>query len=160
MVDVRSLIETFQQLYSSPPRVFSAPGRVNLIGEHTDYNDGFVLPMAINRRTFVAATHRDDRHVRVRSLDIGGGATFELDEKGTHPQVHWLAYVAGVARVLEQRGLTLRGAEIAVSSEIPMGAGLSSSAALEISAGMALIALSASRLDPVELALAAQTAEN
>jgi galactokinase len=133
---------------------------VNLIGEHTDYNDGFVLPMAINRRTFVAATQRDDRHVRVRSLDIEGDATFELDEKGSHPQEHWLAYVEGVARVLEQRGATLKGAEIAISSEIPMGAGLSSSAALEISAGMAFIALSASRLDPVQLALAAQTAEN
>lgn len=160
MINVAALQSAFQDLYGQPPRLFSAPGRVNLIGEHTDYNDGFVLPMAINRRTFVAATQRDDRNVRVRSFDIEGDATFELDEKGSHPQEHWLAYVEGVARVLEQRGATLTGAEIAISSEIPMGAGLSSSAALEISAGMAFIALSAARLDPVQLALAAQTAEN
>jgi galactokinase len=159
MINVAALQSAFQNLYGKPPRLFSAPGRVNLIGEHTDYNDGFVLPMAINRRTFVAAAQRDDRHVCVRSLDIEADATFELDEKSSAPQEHWLAYVEGVARVLEQRGATLTGAEIAISSEIPMGAGLSSSAALEISAGTAFIALSRERLDPVQLALAAQTAE-
>jgi len=160
MINVVALLSAFQDLYGKPPRLFSAPGRVNLIGEHTDYNDGFVLPMAINRRTFVAAAQRDDRHVLVRSLDIEADATFELDEKSSDPQEHWLGYVEGVARVLEQRGATLTGAEIAISSDIPMGAGLSSSAALEISAGMAFIALSRDRLDPVQLALAAQTAEH
>src|SRR5438067_8312365 len=100
MVDVRSLVETFQQLYRSEPRVFSAPGRVNLIGEHTDYNDGFVLPMAIDRRTAVAIAPRGDRTVRVRSLDLNEDATFDLDRPGAPRRGIWLDYVEGVTGAL------------------------------------------------------------
>src|SRR5438034_6307815 len=103
MVDVRSLVETFQQLYRSPPRVFSAPGRINLIGEHTDYNDGFVLPMAIDRRTYVAAAARDDRRVRVCSTDFAGQVEFEISRE-LEPAEDWGNHVRGVAACLESAG--------------------------------------------------------
>ena len=160
MVDVRSLVETFQQLYSSPPRVFSAPGRVNLIGEHTDYNDGFVLPMAINRRTYVAAAARNDRNVRVRSLNLQEQATFSLDEDHQFEEARWANYVAGVGFVLQEQGLRLPGLDLAIDSDVPIGAGLSSSAAIEVSVGMACLTLAGQEIDPQVLALAAQRAEH
>ena len=160
MVDVRSLVETFQQLYSSPPRVFSAPGRVNLIGEHTDYNDGFVLPMAINRRTYVAAAARNDRNVRVRSLNLQEQATFSLDEDHQFEEARWANYVAGVGFVLQEQGLRLPGLDLAIDSDVPIGAGLSSSAAIEVSVGLAWSTFAEHEIDARMLALAAQKAEH
>src|SRR5438445_4187830 len=100
MIDVRSLVETFQQLYRSQPRLFSAPGRVNLIGEHTDYNDGFVLPMAIERRTFVAGSPRTDTRVRARSLDLQSSIEFDLASPGPKQSGSWGDYVEGTAQAL------------------------------------------------------------
>ena len=160
MIDVRSLVETFQQLYRSQPRVFSAPGRVNLIGEHTDYNDGFVLPMAINRHTYVAAAPRNDRKVQVRSLNLQEHTTFSLDEDHQLKETHWANYVAGVAFVLQQKGHELSGLDLAIDSEVPIGAGLSSSAAIEVSVGMACLTLAGQEIDAQVLALAAQRAEH
>jgi galactokinase len=142
------------------PRLFRAPGRVNLIGEHTDYNDGFVLPMAINRETLVAAQARDNRRVRVHSLNSRETAEFDLDNPGQKQRGIWLDYVEGVAQSLEARGLRLRGADLLLSSNVPAGAGLSSSAALEISVGMALLEISGIEVDRVQLALAGQQAEH
>lgn len=150
----------FYELYGTQPRLFSAPGRVNLIGEHTDYNEGFVLPMAANLRTYVAAAPRDDRLFRVHSFNLGEQLTFDLEAKlgsGTKP---WLSYVEGIARVLVDKGHSLKGADIAISSEVPIGAGLSSSAALEVSVGFALLKLVGSEIDLMELVLAAQRAEH
>jgi galactokinase len=159
-VDIAALRRTFADLYGKPARIFSAPGRVNLIGEHTDYNEGFVLPMAIDRRTYVAAARRDDPRVRVRSLDLGEEATFFLDDKKTIRSRTWVDYVEGVCRVLQEAGNGIAGADLAISSEVPIGAGLSSSAALEISVGLAVLRLAGCEVDLAQLALAAQRAEH
>lgn len=121
------------------PRLFQAPGRVNLIGEHTDYNQGLVMPAAISRLTLIAARARADAKLHLVSGQIEGEAVADL--RDLKPQGGWADYVFGVAAALQQRGCSLRGAELAISSEIPLGAGLSSSAALEIGAGLALLAL-------------------
>jgi len=161
-------------------RVFGAHGRVNLIGEHTDYNDGYVLPMAIERRTLVAGRSRSDRRIHARSIPSDGSsssksgktsavaasagdhpdAVIDLDRPGSPRRGSWLDYLEGVARALEQRGARLSGAELLVQSDVPTGAGLSSSAALEVAVGSALLALSGASLPPVELALACQAAEH
>jgi galactokinase len=147
-------------LYGSEPRLFSAPGRVNLIGEHTDYNDGFVLPMALERATVVAAAPRNDRRVRVRSLSLHESAEFDLDQPGPTQRGIWLDYVEGVAQSLLERGARLRGADLMIDSDVPVGAGLSSSAALEVSVGLALLSIAGEEMDRVSLALAGQRAEH
>ncbi|HYE64412.1 MAG TPA: galactokinase [Pyrinomonadaceae bacterium] len=160
MIDHQALRRTFQELYGRDARLFRAPGRVNLIGEHTDYNEGFVLPMAIDRETVVAAATRTDRRIRVRSLNLNETLEFDLDGPGQPQRGLWLDYVEGVARVLEERGSRLRGADMVLQSDVPEGSGLSSSAALEISVGLALTSLSGIAIDPIELALAGQRAEH
>ncbi|HEV2912452.1 MAG TPA: galactokinase [Pyrinomonadaceae bacterium] len=160
MVDLEQLRTVFAGQYGCEPRFFGAPGRVNLIGEHTDYNDGFVLPMAIDRETVVAARRREDRLICVYSLNLDETGEFDLDEPGRARRGIWLDYVEGVARVLEARGALLSGADLAVLSDVPSGAGLSSSAALELSTGLALIALSGAEVERVALALAGQEAEH
>jgi galactokinase len=160
MIDLDALKSAFERLMGTRPRLFSAPGRVNLIGEHTDYNDGFVLPIAIDRRTVVAASPRTDRRVRVVTLNLDEQAEFDLDQQGTPRRKHWLDYIEGVARTLEESGLRLSGANLIVESDVPVGAGLSSSAALEVSVGLALVSVSGAAIDPVALALAGQRAEH
>ncbi|HVF28902.1 MAG TPA: galactokinase [Pyrinomonadaceae bacterium] len=160
MIDRDALRRSFRERYDSEPRLFRAPGRVNLIGEHTDYNEGFVLPMAIDRETVVAGSVRTDRRVRVYSLNLDEASEFDLDQPGEKRRGIWLDYVEGIARVLESRGVTLRGADLVVSSDVPAGAGLSSSAALEVSAGLALSSLADREVGKVALALAGQQAEH
>jgi galactokinase len=160
-MDYDALRSAFRSTYGSEPRLFSAPGRVNLIGEHTDYNDGFVLPMAIERRTAVAAQRRNDRLVRVRSLSIDKAESFDLDAPGPKQRGSWLDYVEGTAQALEARGTRLVGADLLIDTEVPGGSGLSSSAALEIAVGLALSSLApGSAPSGVELALAGQAAEH
>jgi galactokinase len=149
----------FRERFAAAPRLFSAPGRVNLIGEHTDYNDGFVLPIAIAERTYVAAAPRSDAIVRVYSLDLKKDRSFSLSEPFAR-RGKWLDYVEGVARALVARGVNVGGADLYVGSDVPLGAGLSSSAALEVALGFALNALGHGELTPRELALAGQVAEN
>jgi len=160
LIDAAALRRTFRDLYAASPRLFRAPGRVNLIGEHTDYNDGFVLPMAIDRETCVAAAPRPDRLVRVFSLNLDEHAEFDLDRPGARERGIWLDYIEGVARALERRGVRLAGTDLAITSDVPVGAGLSSSAALEVSAGLALASVAGVEVDRVELALAGQEAEH
>ena len=160
MIDRRRLRELFVQCYASSPRLFYAPGRVNLIGEHTDYNEGFVMPVAIDRGTMVGAAGRPDRRVRVRSINLDESAEFDLDLPGPVQRGSWLDYVEGVAQCLESRGVRLNGADLLILSDVALGAGLSSSAALEVSVGMALAAVSGKVVDRRELALAAQQAEH
>ena len=159
MVNLDILIDQFRQTYGKQPRIFSAPGRVNLIGEHTDYNEGFVLPIAINRRTYAGAALNDSRVIRVHSLDLDEASAFSLDERDLG-EPKWLGYIAGVAFELQNRGINLSGADLMISSDVPLGAGLSSSAALEISVGAALLALCDESLAPTDLALTAQKAEH
>ena len=152
--------QAFRATFGRPHRLFRAPGRVNLIGEHTDYNDGFVLPLAIDRATYVAAGPRADRKLMIVSVDLAARTEIDLDgPRGTRAG-DWGAYIEGVARVLEAGGARLGGAEIVVASDVPFGAGLSSSAALEMASGLALLALAEQPIDPIQLALAGQRAEH
>ncbi len=163
MIDLASLKHAFQELYGTEARLFRAPGRVNLIGEHTDYNDGFVLPMAIDRQAVVAAAPRAGRRVRVFALDLGEHAEFDLDHPGMRERGIWLDYVEGVAQALLRRGVPLSGADLAITSDVPTGAGLSSSAALEVASGLALASVAGDgrrAVDRVTLALAGQEAEH
>ena len=159
-----SLVDTvtaaFVERTGRPPDgVWRAPGRVNLIGEHTDYNDGFVLPVAIDRSIVVAAGYRDDRILRSWSIgDRGGPAVRPLSELGPGMSSGWAAYVEGMAWVLRDQS-AVSGADLVVHADLPAGAGLSSSAALEAAVGLALTDLAGGTVDRVALALAGQRAE-
>jgi len=150
----------FGRLYGTPPRTFRAPGRVNLIGEHTDYNDGFVMPAALEFYTYVAAAPREDRHLQLYSLDFDQGRLIDLDSIGGPPSDHWSDYVRGVAAVLEGEGHELPGANLLIKGEVPIGAGLSSSAALEVATASALLGLSNLELERKEIARICQRAEH
>ena len=154
------LFQAFDQSFAGAATLLvRAPGRINLIGEHTDYNDGFVLPMAIDRCIWLALRPRPDRQVVVRSLHFGEERGFDLDDL-QRSQDGWLEYVKGTAWSLAQAGLALRGWEGVLAGEIPMGAGLSSSAALEIAVTRAFLGVSRLSWDPVAAARWAQRAEN
>ena len=142
------------------PRVFRAPGRVNLIGEHTDYNEGFVMPAATDLAAFAAVAPSEGRRVSVVSLDINEEFSFDLDDAGAKRRGQWGDYVQGVALSLEAGGFSLRGAQIVLSSEVPMGSGLSSSAALEVASARALLAAAGLEADPLAVARLCQRAEN
>ncbi len=147
-----------QRFGQGPVHVVRAPGRVNLIGEHTDYNDGYVLPMAINRAVWVALHPRDDGRVTVYSLDFDESCEFALGNlsKGSG----WSEYIKGVAWALQQAGRSLTGFDGVVGGDVPIGAGLSSSAAWELAAVRAFSVISAFAWDAPQMALPAQRAEN
>lgn len=150
------------QFGGAPDLVARAPGRVNLIGEHTDYNDGFVLPMAIGCGTMVAARRRGDGVVQVHAGDFGATDSFRTggDLRPSADQT-WSNYVRGVAAALQAQGLALGGADLAIVGDVPQGAGLSSSASLEVAVGLAFAALEgAPDYDRTKLALAGQYAEH
>jgi len=157
--NVRKEVEsTFHAMYGgSADLLVRAPGRVNLIGEHTDYNDGFVFPAAIDRELWIALRRRKDRRVRVRSLDFGDG---EFSLEGLVPGEGWMEYLKGVAWVLSDSGGQVPGWEGVLGSAIPIGAGLSSSAALEMAGLRAFAALSDGGWEPREAALRGQRVEN
>ncbi|MGB4290753.1 MAG: galactokinase family protein, partial [Dethiobacteria bacterium] len=111
----------------------TAPGRINLIGEHTDYNEGFVMPAAIDYAVTVEAAPRKDRHITAVSEGFGGSETFSLDQlERDAGEIRWVDYITGVCRAFEKAGYQLSGAYLSISSRVPVGAGLSSSAALEV----------------------------
>lgn len=147
---------------AAPQHILQAPGRVNLIGEHTDYNDGFVLPCAIDYRTLVAARARKDDTVRVVAADYAGERDeFSLGEAiSPHASQTWCNYIRGVLRQLLARGLRPGGADLLVTGDVPQGAGLSSSASLEVAVGEAFRHLYQLPIDDVGLALVGQEAEN
>ncbi|MFM7013624.1 MAG: galactokinase [Actinomycetota bacterium] len=151
----------FEQRYGRPcDGVWSAPGRVNLIGEHTDYNEGFVLPLAINRRTYAAIGLREDGIARVASSFSDQKVEIEISQI-TKGSVHgWSAYPLGVAWALNSGTKEAKGFDLFVDSNVPVGAGLSSSAAIECSVGLGLNELWRANLDLRSLALAGQKAEN
>jgi galactokinase len=140
--------------------VVRAPGRVNLIGEHTDYNDGYVLPVAIDRSILMAAAPRPDRQVVLHALDFDQRAEFSLDDIQHDARHPWSNYQRGVAFFLQKQGFELPGMNAVISGDIPVGSGLSSSAAVEVAAAYTWQVLSGFPLSRVELALLCQRAEN
>ena len=149
-----------REAFGDEAAVYRAPGRVNLIGEHTDYNDGLVFPAAIDLFAWIAIAPRSDRRIHLRSENFSQAAELDLDAGPREASREWSSYVFGVALVLEQRGYRLRGANLLIRGDVPIGAGVSSSAALEVAAGFALLANSGITIDGTQLALCCQKAEN
>ncbi|MBB1313035.1 galactokinase [Aliivibrio sp. SR45-2] len=160
---IQNVKDAFNLVLSyAPTHIIQAPGRVNLIGEHTDYNDGFVLPCAINYQTVVAAAKRDDNIVRVVSVDYGNETDeFDITQEITFQENKmWANYIRGVVKCLIGRGFEFKGADISVSGNVPQGAGLSSSAALEVVIGQTFKELYNLNISQAEIALNGQQAEN
>lgn len=165
--DISTLIANVKNIFTStfnyqPSHCVKAPGRVNLIGEHTDYNDGFVLPCAINYQTVVAAAKRDDNIVRVIAVDFG----LQEDQFDITKEIEfqkdrmWANYIRGVVKFLLARGYQFKGADIVVSGDVPQGSGLSSSASLEVVIGQTFKELYELDISQAEVALNGQQAEN
>lgn len=151
--------QEFERRFGLPPHaIVRAPGRVNLIGEHTDYNDGFVLPLAIDRAIWIALRPRDDGRVRVHSLDFDQTIEFALDD--LHKGSGWAEYLKGVAWALQQTDRPVRAFEGVVAGDVPIGAGLSSSAAWELAAARAFSVVSGFAWEAAQMALLGQRAEN
>ena len=156
-----ALKQRFVQLFGKSPRVYQAPGRVNLIGEDTDYNDGFVMPVAIGFHTRVAVAPRPDRGLVIYSENYSEQVNFDLDQLPATGSGHWSDYVIGVVKMLVRRGKQLGGANLLLDGNVPQGAGLSSSASLEVAVGYALLDLiDRTKIDQTGLALLCQQAEN
>jgi galactokinase len=159
-MNARELTQHFKKTFGDRPRIFRAPGRVNLIGEHTDYNDGFVMPAAVAFSTFVAIAPRPDRKLAILSEEFPGDFAFDVDHLPEKRTGTWCDYVLGVASVLGQRGGKLRGANMLIHGEVPLAAGLSSSAALEVASALALMSLGEIELPLPAVAKLCQQAEN
>ena len=145
---------------NSETRIFRAPGRVNLIGEHTDYNDGFVMPVALDFSTWATVSPLEHRKLQIFSENFDEEVEIDLDDQSVTPRGHWSDYPIGVAVVLERTGHRLRGAKLRIRGEVPIGSGLSSSAAVEVATACALVANSGLHIDARELARLCQKAEN
>ena len=150
----------FQQMFGQDCSVYRAPGRVNLIGEHTDYNDGFVFPAAIDRGTWVGIAPRADRLIVAHSENFQERIEIDLDGALPVQRGHWSRYVGGIAQVLEARNYRLCGANLLIHGNIPIGSGLSSSASLEVAVGFALLQIAGLTIERSVLAKLCQKAEN
>jgi galactokinase len=157
---VDEITTAFAHLYGVQPRIYRAPGRVNLIGEHTDYNEGFVMPMAINFSTYVAMSKRNDRVLRIHSDTFKEETSLDLAHPPARGRKHWSDYPIGVAVKLQEAGHAISGANLLVCGEVPLGSGLSSSAAFEVSTGLGLLDISHEEIDRLQLAKSCQKAEN
>jgi galactokinase len=163
MGNIKKLWRLFEQHFQDTglkKGAFSAPGRVNLIGEHTDYNDGFVLPMAIDKEIIMLGQLREDKEVRVYSLDYNSEAVFSLVDIEFDREKMWSNYLKGVMVEYQKQDYYLKGVNILFTGNIPKGSGLSSSAALEVATAYLLAILNELQIKPVEMALLCQRAEN
>lgn len=145
---------------NSETRIFRAPGRVNLIGEHTDYNDGFVMPVALDFFTWATVSPLENHKLQIFSENFNEEIEVDLDDQNLARRGHWSDYPVGVAVVLERAGYRLRGAKLRIRGEVPIGSGLSSSAAIEVATASALVANSGLNIEARELARLCQRAEN
>lgn len=151
--------QVFFEMFGCQPVVARAPGRINLLGEHTDYNEGFVLPASIDRYAFVAVQKRDDRKIRLFAMDVNETAEFSLDD--LHPvTMGWCNYILGIAHEFCTLSLPLNGFNLVLTSDVPSGAGLSSSAAISCATALALNHLFQCKVDKLEMAQMAQKAEH
>jgi len=160
MGDAQFLRAQFATMFGRAATLYQAPGRVNLIGEHTDYNDGFVLPAAIDLACWVAAARREDGKLRIYSANVQESVESDLGRGPQRRSGKWWDYPLGVAWALQEAGYRLHGADLYVRGDVPLGAGLSASAAIEVSVGYALLDLFGCAIDRTRLALACQRAEN
>jgi galactokinase len=162
MTDEAEILSIFEKIYGVGEGVYvgSAPGRVNIIGEHTDYNEGFVLPTPIGSCVWVAARKRMDSEFRLYAYDYGEKHSFTLGKQVFSEKKRWANYVMGVVDVLQRKGYHLGGAELAIKGDVPQSAGLSSSAALEVATARALKRLFDLEIGPIELAYVGKSAEN
>jgi galactokinase len=154
------LLNEFSARFGGSASLVRAPGRVNLIGEHTDYNEGFVLPAAIDCFCWVAIAPRNDRVLALYSENFDDTVEVSLDDLNIRATGKWADYPLGVAWALERAGYRLRGANLYIKGDVPLGAGLSSSAAVEVSTGYALTSMEQEAIEPTKLALLCQKAEN
>jgi galactokinase len=155
------ITEEFVLHFGAPPTVWvRAPGRADWIGSHTDYNQGFVLTMSIDRDTWIAARPRPDRVATIFSMNVQGGGSFSLDDIRRDSEFPWTDYVRGVAKILMEEGYAIGGFDGLIHSTVPVGGGISSSAALEVATAELFRALSGWVIDPVQLAVLCQRAEN
>ena len=152
--------KAFDRLFGGEPEIYRAPGRVNLIGEHTDYNDGFVIPAAIDRYVWTAMARRRSRKVRIHSVNYSETVEFDLDDVCPVRKGGWGDYPQGVAVSLQNAGYDIQGADILISGDVPIGSGLSSSAAFEVSIGFAMLDRYGVSADRTEIAKLCQRAEN
>ena len=156
----REIIPRFENLFHQTPRIFRAPGRVNLIGEHTDYNDGFVMPAAVGFSTYVAIAKRPDRKLLIYSQEFPEHVEIDLDHLPDTRTRKWYDYALGVARILQQRGHILPAVNVLVHGKVPIGAGLSSSAALEVAFARAITSVGEIVIPLPEIAQLCRQAEN
>ncbi len=156
----RALEAYISAFNDKPDHIIRAPGRVNIIGEHTDYNDGFVLPCAIDKDTVVAIGRHEDSLIEAISCDYENQDIFSINKDINESPKLWANYVRGVAKYLQLDGYALPPSRISIAGDVPLGSGLSSSAALEMAVGRALIEQSGQKIDPTDLAMIGQKAEN
>jgi galactokinase len=160
-VNIKELLAVHQAAGTqAAAQIFQAPGRVNLLGEHTDYSGGFCMPVAINFGTLVAASPRSDNIVRIYSVDFGATIECDLGALPSDARGHWSAYFIGVIWSLQEDGIPIHGADLTVTGNVPRGAGLSSSASVEVATATALLGLSGIALPGAHLARLCQRAEN
>ena len=155
---VNNLKKIFKEKYSDEPLIVRSPGRVNIIGEHTDYNEGFVLPAAIDKAIYVAVSKRSDERIHLYSIDYN--QSFEVELQDIQPTKNWATYILGVVHQLVERGHEVGGFNLAIDGDVPIGAGLSSSAAVECAVVYALNELFALGISRMEMVLIAQKAEH
>jgi len=157
-MEIGIIVKKFKELYNSAPLISRAPGRVNLIGEHTDYNDGFVLPAAIDKELVFAIQKNNLKKIRAFSIDKNQNGECSIDN--LKPQEGWINYIIGVFSEIAAKGVKIEGTDIAFAGDVPLGAGMSSSAALECALANGLNTLYKGTLDKLEIALVAQSAEH
>src|SRR5271163_3344456 len=162
MLDVTATKENHARRFGVRPLVYAAPGRVNLIGEHTDYSEGFVMPAAIDFATLAAISPRDDQQITIFSENFGEESVFDLDYLPHHPRHHWSDYPIGVLTILRQAGVKPPGFNLTLNGDVPLGSGLSSSASVEVATALAILGINAQgpRFSPPEVARLCQRAEN
>lgn len=159
-MNAHELRTTHEAAEGSAARLFRAPGRVNLVGEHTDYSGGFCMPAAINFETKIAASPRSDRILKLHSLDLREAVEVDLDRLPMDRQGHWSGYFIGTAWSLREAGIEVPAATLTITGNVPQGAGLSSSASLEVAAATALLAIAGRSMSGPEVARVCQRAEN
>jgi galactokinase len=160
MLDVSGISKLHREKFGKDPVVFMAPGRVNLIGEHTDYADGFVMPAAIDFATLAAISPSDDQNATVFSRNFGEAVGRGLDTIGTRGSHHWSDYPFGVLSILQQEGIAVPGFHLTLDGNVPLGAGLSSSASIEVATMLAMLHIAEASLPLPKIALLCQRAEN